>query len=170
MPSESARMSSAAEARFRISAPNSKPRTTKVIALDQPSERVVKDLARERWNNATFFTASAFAGAPQGNERFSMQGWLSDLAGRTKDLIDEVNSADLVVMVATAGENAQAASLIGEACSLKRVTTTALVVGSAVVSDEALSKTLAQLRPYALMLVIASADDYIADMLPALRA
>ena len=34
-----------------------------------------------------------------------MQGWLSDLAGRTKDLIDEVNSADLVVMVATAGEN-----------------------------------------------------------------
>ena len=35
-----------------------------------------------------------------------MQGWLSDLAGRTKDLIDEVESADLVVMVATAGENA----------------------------------------------------------------
>ena len=170
MPSESARMSSAAEARFRISAPNSKPRTTKVIALDQASERVVKDLARGRWNNATFFTASAFAGAPRGSERFSMQGWLSDLAGRTKDLIDEVNSADLVVMVATAGENAQAASLIGEACSLKRVTTTALVVGSAAVSDEALSKTLAQLRPYALMLVIASAEDYIADMLAALRA
>ena len=170
MPSESARMSSAAEARFRINAPNSKPRATKVIALDQPSERVVKELAQARWNNATFFTASAFAGAPQGSERFSMQGWLSDLAGRTKDLIDEVNSADLVVMVATAGENAQAASLIGEACSLKRVTTTALVVGSAAVSDEALSKTLAQLRPYALMLVIASAEDYIADMLAALRA
>ena len=107
MPSESARMSSAAEARFRIDAPNSKPRTTKVIALDQPSERVVKDLAQRRWNNATFFTASAFAGTPRGSERFSMQGWLSDLAGRTKDLIDEVNSADLVVMVATAGENAQ---------------------------------------------------------------
>ena len=170
MPSESARMSSAAEARFRINAPNSKPRATKVIALDQPSERVVKELAQARWNNATFFTASAFAGATHGSERFSMQGWLSDLAGRTKDLIDEVNSADLVVMVATAGENAQAASLIGEACSLKRVTTTALVVGSAAVSDEALSKTLAQLRPYALMLVIASADDYIADMLAALRA
>ena len=51
------------------------------------------------------------------SERFA--GWLSDLAGRTKDLIDEVNSADLVVMVAAAGENAQAASLIGEACSLR---------------------------------------------------
>ena len=41
-----------------------------------------------------------------------MNGWLNDLAGRTKDLIDEVNSADLVVMVATAGENAAAAAII----------------------------------------------------------
>jgi hypothetical protein len=33
-----------------------------------------------------------------------------------------------------------------------------------------LSKTLAQLRPWALMLVIASADEYIEDMLRAMRA
>jgi len=45
MLSESARMSSAAEARFRIDAPNSKPRAVKVIALDHSSERVVKQLA-----------------------------------------------------------------------------------------------------------------------------
>jgi hypothetical protein len=170
MPSESARMSSAAEARFRIQAPNSKPRAVKVIALDTPSERIVKRLATENWNSATFFTASAFAGTPSGEARFSVGGWLSDLAGRTKNLVDEVATADLVVMVATAGENAQAASLIGEACSLKRVMTTALVVGSASTSDEELAKSLAHLRPWSLMVVIASAEDYIADMLTALRA
>ena len=82
-----------------------------------------------------------------------MQGWLSDLAGRTKSLVDEVDSADLVVMVATAGENAQAAALIGEACSLKRITTTGLILGAPSASDEMLSKTLAQLRPWSLMLV-----------------
>ena len=54
---------------------------------------------------------------PRTAKRFSMQGWLSDLAGRTKDLIDEIATADLVVMIATAGENAHAAALIGEACS-----------------------------------------------------
>jgi len=48
--------------------------------------------------------------------------------------------------------------------------TTALVLGSDAISDEALSKTLSQLRPWALMLVIASAEEYIADMLSALRA
>jgi hypothetical protein len=168
MQSESARMSSAAEARFRINAPNSLPRATKVIALDQPSEHLVKRLAQGRWNGATFFTATAFGSTPRKGE--SLAGWLSDLAGRTKNLVDEVNTADQVVMVATAGENVPAASLIGEACSLKRVMTTALIIGSAGKSDEALSKILAQLRPWALMLVIASADEYIEDMLAALRA
>jgi hypothetical protein len=170
MLSESARMSSAAEARFRIDAPNSAPRAVKVIALDGPSERIVKRLAEAPWNRATFFTASSFAAQPQSGERFSVAGWLSDLAGRTKDLIDEVATADLVVMIAGSGENAQAAGLIGEACAARRVMTTALVLGGEGTSEEALSKTLAQLRPHAMMLVIANADEYIEDMLTALRA
>ena len=170
MISESARMTTAVEAKFRIDAPNSQPRTVKVIALDAPSERVVKRLAQSQWNRASFFTASAFAGAPRQGERFSMQGWLSDLAGRTMDLVDEVSGADLVVMVATAGESTPAAPLIGEACSLKRVNTTGLILGGASATDEMLSKTLSQLRPWSLMLVIANGEDYIEDMLIALRA
>jgi hypothetical protein len=170
MDSESARMSSAAEARFRIDRPNSQPRAVKVIALDAPSERIIKELAQSPWQRASFLTASAFSGAPRAGEPFSMGGWLNDLAGRTKDLIDEVDSADLVVMVASAGENAAAAALIGEACNLKHVMTTALILGGVGVSDEALSKMLGQLRPHAMMLVISSADEYIKDMLTALRA
>jgi hypothetical protein len=170
MESESARMSSAAEAKFRIDRPNSMARAVKVIALDTPSERIVKELAALPWQRATFLTASAFSGAPKKDERFSMGGWLNDLAGRTKDLVDEVASADLVVMVASAGENAAAAAIIGEACHLKHVMTTALILGGAATSDETLSKMLAQLRPHAMMLVISSADEYIKDMLTALRA
>jgi hypothetical protein len=174
MLSENARMATAAEARYRIDAPNSKPKRVKVIALDRPSGAIVKDLARKAWHGATFFTASSFtassfASVPTSGN-FSMQGWLSDLAGRTKNLVDEVDTADLVVMLATAGENAPAAALIGEACSLKRITTTGLILGAPSASDEMLSKTLAQLRPWSLMLVIASAVDYIEDMLIALRA
>ncbi len=168
MPSESARMSSAAEARYRIDAPNSVPRTVKVIALDAPSERLVKALSQRQWSRASFFTASAFGSAPKAGESFA--GWLSDLAGRTKNLVEEIDAADLVVMVAAAGESAQAASIIGEACSLKRVMTTGLILGGADKSDEALSKTLSHLRPWSLMLVVASAEEYVEDMLRALRA
>jgi hypothetical protein len=171
MQSESARMSSAAEAKFRIGAPNSRPRAVKVIALDATSERVVKGLARDSWQGATFLTASAFAGRASGDapERFSLGGWLNDLAGRTKNLVEEVASADLVVMVASAGESAGAAAIIGEACAVRHVMTTALILGTASSSDEA-RKMLAQLRPNAMMLVISSADEYIIDMLTALRA
>jgi hypothetical protein len=162
-------MSSGAEARFRIHAPNAAPRRVKVVALDRVSATVVACLARRPWNSASFFTASAFAGAPP-ERGFSVQGWLADLTGRTRDLIDEVAGADLVVMVAAAGENAQAAALIGEACSLRRVNTTGLILSGPSVADDTLSKTLSQLRPWSLMLVIAEGEDYVEDMLRALRA
>ena len=73
-------------------------------------------------------------------------------------------------MVATAGGDAHAASIIGETCGLTRVVTTALIVGGTAASDEELSRTLAPLRPWSLMVVIANSDDYIEDMLIALRA
>ena len=170
MLSESARMTTAEEARYRIDYPNSKPRAIKVIALDPPSEQVVKRLAQGRWQSASFFASLKFDGAPRGGEGWSMKAWLSDLAGRTKDLIDEVTTADLIVMVASAGTRPGAASVIAEACGVRKVMTTALIIGSEDSSDEDLSKTLASLRPYASMLVIAGNDDYIEEMLVALRA
>lgn len=170
MLSESARMASAQEARYRINAPNSTARSVKIIALDHASEPLVQQLAKRSWNQAAFFTASAFADMPKQSAPFSMQGWLSDLAGRAKDLVNEVNGADLVVMVATAGEDAPAASLIGEACQGRHVMTTSLILGSSTKSDAELSKSLAQLRPYSQMLVVATAEDYVEDMLRALRA
>src|SRR4029450_9868893 len=64
MDSESARMSSAADPRFRIDYPNSQPRAVKGIALDDASERVVKRVAQAPWQRATFFTSIKFDGAP----------------------------------------------------------------------------------------------------------
>jgi len=161
MLSESARMSSPAEARFRIQAADSKPRAIKVVALDRPSENVVRRLAAGSWSQAAFLTASA---------RAIVDGTLTDLSGSTREVMTEVEAADLVVMVATPTGYAHGASVIGEACTLKGVMTTALVFGAGSASNEALSKTLAQLRPWSMMVVIADADDYIHDLLTALRA
>lgn len=167
--SESAHAASAAEARFRINAPNSRPRAIKIVALDRQSESVVKRLSeRGTFSNATFLTIPARP--VRSGEPFSMAGWLGDLAGHTKDLLKEIEGADHVVMIATAGEPLDAASVIGEVCSVKRITTTTLILTPPSTSDEALSRSLAQLRPWSLMLVIASEEDYIADMLTALRA
>ena len=168
MQSESARMTTRAEARYRVEAPNSQPRTVKVIALDVAAERVVKRIAQGPWRRATFFTSLSDDGVPRG--AWSMQAWLGDVAGRAMNLIEEIASADLVVMVAAAGGSPPAASVIGETCALNRVMTTALIVDAREKSDAALAGTLAALRPYASMLVVADGEDYIEAMLEALRA
>ena len=170
MQSESARMTTAEQAKFRINAPNSRPRAIKVIALDKRSEEVVKKLAKAKWNKASFFASVHFDSPPQAGADWSMKAWLNDIAGRTIKMMDEINTADLVVMVATAGQKAEAASVIGEACAAKRVQTTAMILDRKTASDAALSDTLLHLRPYASMLVVADDEDYIENMLIALRA
>lgn len=173
MLSESARMTTAAELRFRVQAPNAKVRATTVIALDPASEPFVGRLAEEQWNHATFLKASSGAagdpGASVTHVDADADASLTAFDGRPTRVRDEVNAADQVIMVASAGGRADAAAAIGRACSDRRVTTTALIVGAADASDVEISKTLAQLRPWSLMVVIANSDDYVTDMMTALR-
>ena len=138
-------MNTVAEAQFRVAAA-SESRAVAIVAMDAPSERVVGRLAKRSWNQATFLNASA------------------------ANLLDQIGSADLVVMVATPGTELSAAPGIGAACSARRVMTTALVTDAESASEDALSRTLAQLRPWSLMVVVANADQYIEDVLSALRA
>jgi len=170
MLTESERMSSASESRFRLQSPNSKPREVKVFALDAPSDALVRRLAERSWNHATFLTASTFAAADQDKSCGPTHAWLTDLGGCPRSLMDEVGAADLVVMVAMPDGNADAAAAIGAACSDMRVNTAAFISASMSSSEEAVSKTLAQLRPWSLMVVVAKSEDYIEDMLIALRA
>lgn len=170
MESESARMASAREARFRVQYPNSLPRAVKVIALDKESAALVEELAKQEWSGAAFFNSLSFDAGIPASGAGALKAWLGDIAGRAKDLVAEIDAADIVVVMASAGEEAQAASVIGEACQLRNKTMIALILEAAGVSDEALSRTLRGMRPFARMLVIASGADYVADMLRALRA
>ena len=150
-------MSSAAEARFRVQAPNSRPRAIKVVGLDAGGTDAVRRLANEGWVNATFFTVGR-------------RGELERLDGAASTVEQEVATADLIVMVAAAEGRAHAAEEIGRACSDRRVATTTLIVGALDAEDEALARTLAQLRPWSLMLVLATDEHFITDMMTALRA
>ncbi len=158
MISESARTTSAAEARFRVQAPNSRPPSITVVALDAAAEAVIRRLADGGWQQATFVVAGSSGDA------------LTDLRGGRLSADEMVQRADLVVLVAGPGGRAQGASIVCEACSRRRVMTTGCVVGAASAPEPELSKTLAQLRPWSLMLVIARGDDYVDAMMTALRA
>ena len=139
-------MSSAAEARFRIQVPPPTARAIRVIPLDPGSERLVATLAERVWSGVTFGRAST-----------------------ATDQLRDVAATDLVVMVAAAGADASSAAIIGEACSRQRIPTATCVVRGASASDAALSRTLAQVRPWSLMVVIAGDHEYVEDFLRSFR-
>lgn len=168
MLSESARMSSAHEAAYRIQYPNSLPRAVKVIALDKISAGIVDEVSRMTWHGAAFFTSLSFSA--QGAPGQSLQAWLQDLAGRTMDLVSEVAASDFVVVVTAAGEDARAVSVIADACKAHNKSLLGLVVPQGDTEDAQVSVSLGHLRPYTKMLVVAHGADYIQAMLTALRA
>jgi len=139
-------MSSAAEARFRIQVPPPTARAVMVIPLDQGSERLVAMLSEQTWNGVTFVSVSA-----------------------ATDVLMDIAAVDMVVMVATTGADASAAALIGEACSRRRIPTATCVIRGTSASETALSSTLAQVRPWSLMVVIATDHDYVEDLLRSFR-
>lgn len=168
MQSECARVTTAAEARFRVEAPNSRPRSVPVIALGAGSEHLLKGLLEER-SEASFFgvlpgDAIRAPTAAGSNTLWDIQ------TGAAKDLGDVLMSADHVVVIVTAGEDSEMAPVISEACKVFNVPTTALLLGKVGATEQTLSKAASGFRPWVSMLVVADAEDYVGAMLNALRA
>ena len=158
--SESARATSAEEARFRAPYPNSRGRTASLIALDAGSVALV---------------AHAVAVAPERRRLVVLpelvgSDWMASLQSHAQALLDDAERSDMLVMVAQAGESADAATLLGEACRLRGVPVTALVIADPQTETALVARTLAQLRPFSTMIVVANGPDYVEDMLMALRA
>ena len=84
-------------------------------------------------------------------------------------LMGEVDRAELVLMVVRAGGNTEAVSAIGPACSDLRVMTHTVIVRDDAASEAAVSKTLRDVRPWSLMVVLVDRRDYVDDILTSFR-
>lgn len=170
MISESARVTTAAEAAFRVQAPNSAPRATLVVALDRESLGVVEALGARQWVGAVFFAPSFFE-AEEGMAGGDVRRWFSSVVGRASDFVQEVDASNQAVMVATSGGDAQLASVVGDACAATGTKSCALVLHDPTRRmPEALSATLRQVRPHVSMLSVVSDVGYAEAILDALRA
>ena len=86
------------------------------------------------------------------------------------NLLDQIGAADLVVTVSTAGEKADDATVIADACGIHNVMMTSLLINRASVPEPLLLETMMPLRAHASMLVVAKGEEYVEAMLTALRA
>lgn len=158
-----ARAASASEARYRVDYPNSTERASRVIALDDRAAAILQAVAARPWRGARFLT---FEAPRNGDGDGGADAQLRSLDGDPSLLSEELEGADVAVMVATDDAGAEAASIIGRASFRRRIMTAGLVVRGRDEPNDAVNV----LRPYASVLVVSPDEQYIADVLTALRA
>ena len=132
----------AEEARFRIDREIA-GRTALIVALDGDAAEVVDRVAERPWGAARFY--------------------------RTPDVdavVTELEDADVVIMVATAEADGDAASALARLCSERGIMLAGLILGAQFDVAEAVSA----LRPYARNLMVTEDEDDVAAVLTALRA
>ena len=166
MIAQSVAATTAQEQRFRVATPNSQPRAAMLIGLDPASRRLVDILVAARPDRRRSFDldCEGLAGGA------ATAHWLAALPVRTRALTDAIDAANIVIVVAAAGIQAEAASVVADACRARGVGMTALVVNADGQSDAQIAVTLSHLRSGAAMVVVAGDDAYVDDMLSALQA
>jgi len=161
-----AQAATAKEAAFRVQRPNSKERASRIVALDAAAAEIMHRVEHEEWHGAHFFTYAGMRAAAD-LEDLPYDAVLKGEGGAEVMLSDELKGADVVVMIATTGESAKAASVIGNACFVRGIMGAGLIVAPA---SAGVRDTVTALRPSCSVLVVASGEEFVPEMLTALRA
>jgi hypothetical protein len=175
--SSCARATTAAEAGYRISYAFAH-RSSRVIALDEQSAAIVRDMAGRLWSGGHFLVFdSALPDDDALLRRVPGQDDGDPGIGGTALLSEELASADTVVMVAAAEGNAEAASVIGDAAAARGIMSAGLVVPGETLAGEtpggtsggSLDGIVSALRPNAMVLVVLREAGDLPEVLSALR-
>jgi hypothetical protein len=143
MISESARSTTAAESRFRVQAPNAAARSILVIGLDPACLRLIGGLQGEGWHGLRFVDAS-----------------------RWRPALEE-QAADVVIIVSSADQSAEAAREIGSHALERAIKVSAVLLRDGANAD-AVSRSLQQLRPWAQTLMLLEDEADLRSVLHAL--
>ncbi len=167
MLSSCARAATAAEARYRVQYPNSLTRTSRIFALDAEAAEAMYAVTEDPWDNAHFLTLSSHGKIDPGTEPDALP--LSHPDGSAANLTQELEGADVVVLLATDGSSEGAAEVIARACYERKIMCAGLALGKGK-SQMSLDRVVNSMRRFARVLVVAHDEDYIPAMLTALRA
>lgn len=170
MQSESARVTTAAEAAFRISSSNSQPRCVKVVATDATSDLILRQIASLPWNDTEFFTRSSLEFTHHAAPADLLDHRFCDIDGRPAKMIDAIDQADLVVMLVEAGSDPGTTLSLGARCASCHVSSIVAVLKNDATTEEAFHKTVVDVRRSAGMIAFIEDADEIRAILTALRA
>lgn len=163
MLSSCAKAATAAEVRFRMVGSTPSPRRSRIVALDEHAADVVLRVAASHLGDARFLTHRPDAPTVNGDAANVL---LTAVNGESVHLNEELDEADMIVLVASTDEGAAVASAIGDAATRRGIMTSGLVLGG---GRSARAATNA-LRPHARVLLRSDDEEDLPDVLTALRA
>ncbi|MGR3495955.1 hypothetical protein [Citreimonas sp.] len=167
-PHACARAATASELRFRIQRPNSRSRASRIFALDAGAAEAMFAITEDPWNGAHFLTlANTDAVDPAVTAAADLP--LAHPDGSPANLADEMEGADVVVLLATRGDNEGAAEVVAREAFNRKIMCAGLALGAGR-ADATVDRVVNSMRRFATVLVVANDDDYIPAMLTALRA
>ncbi len=161
MLTQSERMTTAREAAFRINQPNSQQRKSIILGLDEDSRDIVGDLIGLEWNGARFYSVS------EKTQDTSVD--IEDRDGNAIALSEALDHADVVMMVATHDTDPERVKAVGEACFASGTMTSGFVLDDSGDLNR-VQATLSAVRPYVISLVVGSDEDFLIEVLRAIRA
>ncbi|MDQ6620047.1 MAG: hypothetical protein M3Z31_10180 [Pseudomonadota bacterium] len=153
----------AADTRYRIPYPNSKPRAIKLIGLGEGGSRIAQEIARGDMRHVEALAGGAARSA-------SGEAMLQAIAEQGSEVGRAIRSADMVFVVAVEGDNVALAPAIGQMAHDKGVLVTGILIQDAAGGGSLPDGTLNALRGAADMLVMVSDAEYVREMLSALGA
>lgn len=156
----------AKEAQFRVPYPNSSVRASRIFALDQRAADAMMAITEQPWQGAHFLTVRTDVD-PDKTAASDLP--LEKPDGSPADLAEEVDGANVVVLISSSGRNAGAAEVIAREAFARNIMSAGLVLNEDGDGTKS-SPVVNTLRPFTSVLVIATDQDFIPAMLTALRA
>lgn len=157
MLTQSMRVTTAAESRYRIALPNSRGRKTLVLALGNTALTSLSELQELPWNNALFGLYSS------GDLKL-----YQEQTTHITPLGDALNNVDVVIMLITTDSDIESIEAIGKACSERRIMTSGFVLNHN--DDPALQSVMSAARRVTVSLVTDIDTDTLIESLRAVRA
>jgi hypothetical protein len=157
LPTESMLVTTREALAYRIQKSNSLNRSSLLVAVDEQSFRHLRSISDRDWFGARF---RAVTDNPE---------VLVDLEGNQSQLEEEFENTDVVVLVAQAGEKAEAAPHVGQAGLIRGIMTAGFVEHFEEAPGPA-QVTLNAMRKNVVSLFVGFDEDTLADVLSAIRA
>jgi len=160
----------APEARFRIRATNSSPRAVRVVTLSESGDDALHACATAFGANVRFSRADELAALTNTHDP-QTSDWPRAMNAASDAMSAWLGEPDLAIIVGTEGDDPRAAAFAAQAWRKRGVTVSAVIhAAQHQQAQEQHHRTADALRPWCTMLVLASGDDYLADLLEALGA